>query len=53
MSSTNESRNLFFNILKEENEVIKESDTNINTCLITGEQLETNYIKLDCHHCFN
>ena len=53
MSSINESRNLFFNILKEENEVIKESDTNINTCLITGEQLETNYIKLDCHHCFN
>ena len=53
MSYTNESRNLFLNILKEENEIIKESYTNNNICLITGEQLETNYIELDCKHCFN
>ena len=56
MSSINECRNLFFDILKQEdkkNEVIKNSDTNENICLISGEQLQLNYIKLDCQHCFN
>tara|TARA_Y100000591_G_C21833787_1_gene701266 strand:+ start:1896 stop:2528 length:633 start_codon:yes stop_codon:yes gene_type:complete len=53
MSCINESRNLFFDILKEKNEIINKLDTNKNFCLITGEPLETNYIELDCKHCFN
>ena len=53
MSCINESRNLFFDILKEKNEIINKLDTNKNLCLITGEPLETNYIELDCKHCFN
>lgn len=48
-----ESRNLFTNILNENDDIDTESKTNTDICLITNEALESNYIKLDCLHCFN
>jgi hypothetical protein len=41
----------FYSELKKLNESSSIIDT--STCLISGEKLELNYIKLSCNHCFN
>jgi hypothetical protein len=41
----------FYSELKKLNET--SCINNSSTCLISGEKLDLNYIKLDCSHCFN
>ena len=41
------------NFTEEINKLICKDNNNTITCLISGEELEDNHIKLDCKHCFN
>ena len=33
--------------------LLEESDDNVETCLISGDKLEDNFVKLECNHKFN
>ena len=53
MDDTNDFNILLAMAISNDNKNDANKENLENTCLISGEPLEKNYIKFDCSHCFN